>query len=85
MILMTKGSFIKVENIAECSLNTFDLHLAIVSLENQCLVCFESGRFTQVLLETNWLEHLYFRIEPIVKYSSIRISIVATTVTSRTY
>ena len=38
-ILMTDGSLMKVESIAECSLgafcNTFDLHLAIIGLENQ--------------------------------------------------
>ena len=60
---MTNGSLMKVKSIAECPLsskvlqnaplgafcNTFDLHLAIISLENQFLV-FESGHFTQVLL-----------------------------------
>ena len=30
--------------------NSFDLHLAIIGLENQFVVFFESGRFTQVLL-----------------------------------
>ena len=43
----------KVESIAECSLeafcNTFDLHLATIGLENQFLVFF-SGRLRQVLL-----------------------------------
>ena len=38
-ILMTNGSLMKVESIAECSpwsiLHTFDPHLAIISLENQ--------------------------------------------------
>ena len=52
-ILMTNGSLMKVESIAECSLgafsNTFDLHEAIIGLENQSLL-FESGRFGQVLL-----------------------------------
>ena len=43
----------KVKRIAECGLvafcNTFDMHKAIIGLENYfCL--FESGRFTQVLL-----------------------------------
>ena len=38
----------KVENIAEC--NTFDLHEVIVGLENQFLVFFENGHFTQALL-----------------------------------
>ena len=36
-ILMTKGSLMKVESIAECSkrafCNTFDLHKAIIGLE----------------------------------------------------
>ena len=30
--------------------NTFDLQCAIIGLENQFVVCFESGRLTQVLL-----------------------------------
>ena len=41
-VLKTNGSLMKVESIAECSLgafcNTFDLHLAIIDLENQYLV-----------------------------------------------
>ena len=32
-ILMTIGSLMKVESIAEC--NSFDLHLVIICLENQ--------------------------------------------------
>ena len=51
---MTKRSLMKVENIAECSpwkiLHTFDLHQVIPGFENQFLIFFESGRFTQVLL-----------------------------------
>ena len=47
-VLKTNGSLMKVESIAECSLgafcNTFDLHLAIIGLENQFLVFFLSGR-----------------------------------------
>ena len=43
-ILMTNGSLMKVESIAECSLgafcNAFDLHSAIIGLENQILVFF---------------------------------------------
>ena len=36
---MTNGSLMKVKNIAECSTicNTFDLHLVIISIENQFL------------------------------------------------
>ena len=38
-VLKTNGSLMKVESIAECSLgafcNTFDLHKAIIGLENQ--------------------------------------------------
>ena len=46
-ILMTNGSLMKVESIAECSLwsilQYFDLHLAIIGLETQFfLFC---GRF----------------------------------------
>ena len=41
-ILMTNGNLMKVESIAECSkgpfCNTFDLHEAIISLDNQFLV-----------------------------------------------
>ena len=41
---MTNGSLMKVKSIAECSLgafcNTFDLHLAIIGLENQVFVFF---------------------------------------------
>ena len=44
----------KVESIAECSkrafCNTFDLHEAIIGLENQFLVFFLSGRLRQVSL-----------------------------------
>ena len=44
----------QVKSIAECSLgafcNTFDLHEAINSLENEVLVFFLSGRLRQVLL-----------------------------------
>ena len=44
----------KVKSIAECSLgvfcNTFDLHLAIIDLDNQFLVFFLSGHLRQVLL-----------------------------------
>ena len=43
-VLMTNVSLMKVESIAECSLgafcNTYDLHIAIISLENQFLVIF---------------------------------------------
>ena len=51
---MTNGSSMKVESIAECSkgsilCNTFDLHYAI-SLENEYLAFFLSGRLRQVLL-----------------------------------
>ena len=53
MVLKTNGSLMKVESIAECSLgafcNTFDLHLAIIRLENHFLV-FLSGCLRQVLL-----------------------------------
>ena len=36
---MTNGSLMKVESVAECSAcNTFDLHLAIIGIENQILV-----------------------------------------------
>ena len=47
-ILKTNGSLMKVESIAECSFgafcNTFDLHKAIIGLENQYLVFFLSSR-----------------------------------------
>ena len=53
-VLITNGSLMKVESIAECSLgafcNTFDLHSAIIGLENQFFVFFLSGCFRQVLL-----------------------------------
>ena len=53
-VLKTNDSLMKVESIAECSLgafcNTFDLHLAIIGLENQFLVFLLSGRLRQVLL-----------------------------------
>ena len=38
-VLKTNGSLMKVESIAFC--NTFNLHKAIIGLENQCLVFFE--------------------------------------------
>ena len=37
---MTNGSLTKVESIAEWFCNTFDLHLAIIDLENQFSVFF---------------------------------------------
>ena len=44
----------KVESIAECSLgsfcNTFDLHYAVIGLENQVLEFFLIDRLRQVLL-----------------------------------
>ena len=49
-IFMANGSLLKVESIADGEfVNIFDLHLAIIGLENHfCL--FESVRYTQVLL-----------------------------------
>ena len=35
---MTNGSLMKVESIAEAFCNTYDLHSAIISFENQFLV-----------------------------------------------
>ena len=53
-ILKTNRSLMKVESIAKCSLgafcNTYDLHYAIIGLENQVLVFFLSGHLRQVLL-----------------------------------
>ena len=53
-VLKTNCSLMKVKSIAECSFgafcNTFDLHLAIIGLENQFLIFFLSGRLRQVLL-----------------------------------
>ena len=54
-ILKTIGSLMKVESIAECFCNTFDLHYAIIGLENHI---FESDRFTKVLLYTLKDQHL---------------------------
>ena len=51
-VLKTNGSLMEVESIAECSLgafyNTFDLHKAIIGLENQDLVFCSSGRLRHV-------------------------------------
>ena len=53
-VLEANGSLMKVKSIAECSLgafcNTFDLYSVIISLENQFVVFFLSGRLRQVLL-----------------------------------
>ena len=53
-VLKTNGSLMKVESIAECSLgafcNTFDLHSAIIGLENQFLLFFLCDRLRQVVL-----------------------------------
>ena len=53
-VLKANGSSIKVKSIAECSLgafcNTFDLHYAIICIENQFLVFFLSDCLRQVLL-----------------------------------
>ena len=48
---MTNGSLMKVESSAECSkggafCNTFDLHQAIIGLENQFLVCLRVAVFS---------------------------------------
>ena len=40
-ILMTNGSLMKVESIEEAFCNTFDLHPAIIGLENQLRSFFE--------------------------------------------
>ena len=77
-VLETNGSLMKVESIAKCSFgafcNTFDLHLAIIGLENQCFVFFLSGRLRQVLLYlkllaessmrtvSDILEHLLYKL-----------------------
>ena len=50
---MTKGSLMKVESIAECC-NTFDLHLAIISLENNCLVFWEWPFYTGFTVNAEW-------------------------------
>ena len=50
-ILKVNGSLMKVKSIAECSFgafcntfcNTFDLHVAIIGLENQFLVVLKAG------------------------------------------
>ena len=47
-ILMENGSLMKVRSIAECI--TFELHLAIIGIENQFLVFFLSGHSRHVLL-----------------------------------
>ena len=43
-VLKTDDNLMQVKNIAECSLgafcNAFDLHLAVIGLENQFLVFF---------------------------------------------
>ena len=56
---MTNGSLMKVESIEECSswsiLQYFDLHKAIIGLENQILVFFLSGRLRQGLLQLYFL------------------------------
>ena len=59
-VLMANDSFMKVKSIAECKVlqnapigafcNTFDLHQAIIGLENQLLLFFLSGCLRQVLL-----------------------------------
>ena len=53
-VLKTDGSLMKVESIAECPLgafcNTFDLHYAIIGLENQYIAFFLSDSLRQVLL-----------------------------------
>ena len=63
-VLKTDGSLMQVESIAECSLgaffNTFDLHLAIVGLENQFWSSLLSGRLRQVLLYTLYSNYMYY-------------------------
>ena len=53
-VFKTNGSLMKVESIAECSLgaffNTFDLHQAVIGLENKCLVFFLCRRLRQVIM-----------------------------------
>ena len=59
---MGNSSLMKVKSIAECSTgafcNTFDLHLAIIGIENQFLVFFLSGRLRQALLLQYWSLHM---------------------------
>ena len=53
-VFMKNGCLMKVKSIAECSpwsiLQYFELHQAIIGIENQFLVFFLSGRSRQVLL-----------------------------------
>ena len=68
----------KVESIAECSLgafcNTFDLHYAIIGLENQFLVFFLSGRLIkQVLLYMLLVCKNNFHLKVTPLYFSIQI------------
>ena len=53
-ILMTNGNLMKLKVLQNAPLgafcNTFDLHQAIIGIENQFCGIFVSGRFTQVLL-----------------------------------
>ena len=53
MVLMENVTLMNVEIIAECS-NNFDLHSAIVGIENQFLVFLLSGRIRQVFLYSNF-------------------------------
>ena len=69
---MTNGSLMKVESIAECSpwsiLQYFWSPLRD-SLENQFLVIFESGRFTQNLMYTVKPQKFEFRFFEILAKS----------------
>ena len=53
-VLMENGSLMKVKSIAECILQYFDLHKAIIGVEKQFLVLVLSGHLRQVLL---YMEH----------------------------
>ena len=70
----TDGSLMQVKSIAECSkrafCNTFDLHLAIIGLENQFLVFFLIGRLRQVLLYINYVFYTHWSVMTVLKYSN---------------
>ena len=70
-ILKTSGNLVKVEVLQNALFNTFDLHLAIMGLENQFLVFFLSGCVRPVLLYITSTEYCTY-----VQYSPFKYKIL---------
>ena len=76
-IFMTNGSLMKVECIAECSRNTFDLHSAIIGLENPVLGILRVAGLHGFYCRHNKMHEevpYYFVIEPRINTRQLRLN-----------